>query len=171
MGNDSDDSFFAVLTSYNENTILGGQAGRWLYGWNKINFAPVTNSGDPNQIYTPTDVMQLSHWSLDPNIKSSTSVDHTFAINLNEANNVTGIYAPGWNTPPAGFQYRPIGVAATWTPSSNTTIKHFVKMYKKSWKDVFNTATITLSDPSPTYENKYLYYFTAENILDGTCPP
>jgi hypothetical protein len=173
MGNDSDDSFFAVLTSYNQNVIIDSTSSniKWLYGWNKINFAPVTNSGDPNQIYTPTDVMQLSHWSLDPNIKSSTSVDHTFAINLNEANNVTGIYAPGWNTPPAGFQYRPIGVAATWTPSSNTTIKHFVKMYKKSWKDVFNTATITLSDPSPTYENKYLYYFTAENILDGTCPP
>ena len=171
MGNDSDDSFFAVLTSYNDNNTILGQAGRWLYGWNKINFSPVTDSGNPDQIYNPKDIMELSHWTLDPNIKSSATPDDTFAINLNEANNATGIYAPGWNTPPSGFQYRPIGVAATWTPSSITTIKHFVKMYKKSWKEVFNTATITLSDPSPTYENKYLYYFTAENILDGTCPP
>ena len=44
-------------------------------------------------------------------------------------------------------------------------------MYKKSWRDVFNTAGVTLSDPSSTYDGKYLYYFTAENILDGTCPP
>jgi hypothetical protein len=172
MGKDSDDSFFAVLTSYNDSSTILGQTRKWLYGWNKINFSPVTNSGNSNQIYTPKDIMELSHWTLDPNIKSSVTPDDTFAINLNEANNDSGIYAPGWTTPPAGFQYRPIGVAANWTPTTTiTTIKHFVKMYKKSWKDVFNTATITLSDPSPTYEGKYLYYFTAENILDGTCPP
>jgi len=43
-------------------------------------------------------------------------------------------------------------------------------MYKKSWKNVFNTSGITLSNWNSSYDNKYLYYFTAENVLDGTCP-
>jgi hypothetical protein len=170
MGNDTDDSFFAVLTSYNQSNILDDQVTniKWLYGWNKINFSPVTPSTDPNQIYDAKDIMELSHWVLDPNVKSSVAVD-SMAINLNEANNSSTRYAPGWNAPPTGFQYRPIGVPASWTPTSSNTIKHFVKMYKKSWKDVFNTTGITLSNYDSSYDDKYLYYFTAENILDGSC--
>jgi len=186
MGNDSDDSFFAVLTSVTANNSVIDTYGtgiKFLYGWNKINFAPVTPSNDPNKIYNNTDVMQLSHWVLDPNIKSaptptSTSVD-TYAINLNEATNSLGPpdpidaarFAPGWNAPTSGFKYRPIGVLASWTDISSTTpIKHVVKMYKKSWKEVFNTSGVTLSDWHPSYDAKSLYYFSAENILDGTCP-
>jgi hypothetical protein len=180
MGNDSDDSFFAVLTSVSENpsAIGGGSGVKWIYGWNKINFSPVTVTNDPNQFYTPKDIMELSHWVLDPNIKSAptpsaANVD-TYAINLNEANNsVTGTdarYAPGWNAPPSGFQYRPIGVLTTWVPASTAPIKHVVKMYKRSWKDIINTAGVPVTEYSSSYDGKYLYYFTAENILDGTCP-
>lgn len=180
MGNDSDDSFFAVLTSITANTTIdtSGSGIKFLYGWNKINFSPVTVSGNPNQVYSNTDVMELSHWVLDPNIKSAPTptaenVD-TYAINLNEANNsVTGTdarYAPGWNAPTPGFQYRPIGVLASWVPASTTPIKHVVKMYKRSWKDIINTAGVPVSDWSSSYDGKYLYYFSAENILDGTCP-
>jgi len=180
MGEDSDDSFFAVLTSYNQNTVIDSQASniKWVYGWNKINFSPVTPSSNPNQIYSDKDVMELSHWVLDPNVKSAATPDstgvNTFAINLNESNNTVGgqtpMYAPGWNSPPSGFSYRPIGLKSTQVVNTTGTINHVVKMYKKSWKNVFNTSGITLSNWNSSYDNKYLYYFTAENVLDGTCP-
>jgi hypothetical protein len=180
MGEDSDDSFFAVLTSYNQNTVIDSQASniKWVYGWNKINFSPVTPSSNPNQIYSDKDVMELSHWVLDANVKSAATPDatgvNTFAINLNESNNTVGgqtpTYAPGWNSPPSGFSYRPIGLKSTQVVNATGTINHVVKMYKKSWKNVFNTSGITLSNWNSSYDNKYLYYFTAENVLDGTCP-
>lgn len=183
MGNDSDDSFFAVLTSITANNTIDTYASgiKFLYGWNKINFSPVTVSGDPNQVYSSKDIMELSHWVLDPNIKSAPTPSaanvHTYAINLNEATNSLGSpspdaarFAPGWNAPTSGFQYRPIGVLTTWVPASTTPIKHVVKMYKRSWKNIIDTAGVPVSDPSPSYDGKYLYYFSAENILDGTCP-
>jgi hypothetical protein len=180
MGEDSDDSFFAVLTSYNQNTVIDSQASniKWVYGWNKINFSPVTPSSNPNQIYSDKDVMELSHWVLDPNVKSAATPNatgvNTFAINLNESNNTVGgqtpTYAPGWNSPPSGFSYRPIGLKSTQVVNATGTINHVVKMYKKSWKNIFNTSGVTLSNWNSLYDNKYLYYFTAENVLDGTCP-
>jgi len=175
MGQEEDDSFFAILTFYRINTTidpLGSTGRKWLYEWNKINFAPVSQSGS-SQVYTNADVMDISHWKLDPNIKSDPSSTDTWAININEAGNLdTTVYSPGWVKPPTGFAYRPIGL-----PSSSTVaqtgpggaVRHFVKMYKKSWKSIFATAGVELSDWHVSYDNKFLYYFIAENVVDGIC--
>jgi hypothetical protein len=175
MGQEQDDSFFAILTSYNSNPSVDPLATgrRWIYGWNKINFAPHIQGGS-NQIYTNADVMDISYWKLDPNIKSASTptaanVD-TYAINLNESGNTgTVSYSPGWIAPPSGFKYRPVGLASSATVASSGPIYHFVKMYKKSWQNIFATAGVTLSDWSSSYDNKFLYYFIAENVVDGTC--
>ena len=175
MGQEQDDSFFAILTYYRVNTTIDplGLTGRkWLYDWNKINFAPVSQSGS-SQVYTNADVMDISHWKLDPSVKSDPSRTDTWAININEAGNLdTTVYSPGWVKPPTGFGYRPIGL-----PSSSTVVEigaggavhHFVKMYKKSWQSIFSTAGVELSDWHVSYNDKFLYYFIAENVIDGTC--
>lgn len=176
MGQEQDDSFFAILTSYYSSSSIDPYVtGRkWIYGWNKINFSP-NIQGNSNQIYNTGDVMDISHWSLDPNVKSAPTPSapnvHTFAINLNEAGNTgTSTYSPGWIAPPSGFKYRPVGLASSATISGNGgPIYHFVKMYKKSWQNIFATAGVPLSDWSSSYDNKFLYYFTAENVVDGTC--
>jgi len=171
MGQDQDDSFFAILTSYNTSTAVDplSTGRKWIYGWNKINFAPTTQGGS-NQIYQNGDVMDISHWVLDPNIKSISGQTDTFAININESGNLgTVSYSPGWIAPPSGFRYRPVGLASSATVVSSGPVYHFVKMYKKSWQNIFATAGVPLSDWNSSYDNKFLYYFTAENVVDGTC--
>jgi hypothetical protein len=171
MGQDQDDSFFAILTSYDLNAQIdtNGTGRKYVYGWNKINFAPKTQ-GNSLQIYTDGDVMDISHWVLDPNIKSISGQTDTFAININESGNLgTVSYSPGWVAPPNGFRYRPVGLASSATVASSGPVYHFVKMYKKSWQNIFATAGVPLSDWNSSYDNKFLYYFTAENVVDGTC--
>ena len=176
MGQEQDDSFFAILTSYNENSAVdpSGTGRKWVYGWNKINFAPTVQGGS-SQIYGNSDVMDISHWVLDPNVKSisppTAANIHTYAININESGNKSTLtYSPGWIAPPSGFKYRPVGLASSATISANGgPIYHFVKMYKKSWQNIFATAGVPLSDWHSSYDNKFLYYFTAENVVDGTC--
>jgi len=172
MGQEQDDSFFAILTSYTLNSQIdtNGTGRKYVYGWNKINFAPTTQGGS-NQIYTNRDVMDISHWVLDPNIKSVPGEVDTYAININESGNVgTTTYSPGWVAPPNGFKYRPVGLASGSLPlSTGGPVYHFVKMYRKSWQNIFATAGVQLSDWHPSYDNKFLYYFTAENVIDGTC--
>jgi len=171
MGQDQDDSFFAILTSYNTSTAVDplSTGRKWIYGWNKINFAPTTQGGS-GQIYQNGDVMDISHWVLDPNIKSISGQTDTFAININESGNLgTSSYSPGWINPPSGFKYRPIGLSSSGVVGSNGSVYHFVKMYKKSWQNIFATAGVPISDWSSSYDNKFLYYFTAENVVDGTC--
>jgi hypothetical protein len=171
MGQDQDDSFFAILTSYDLNAQIdtNGTGRKYVYGWNKINFAPKTQ-GNSLQIYQNGDVMDISHWVLDPNIKSISGQTDTFAININESGNLgTSSYSPGWVAPPNGFRYRPVGLASSATLASSGPVYHFVKMYKKSWQNIFATAGVPLSDWNSSYDNKFLYYFTAENVVDGTC--
>jgi len=174
MGQDQDDSFFAVLTSYKFDNGIDptGTNRKWIYGWNKINFAP-KNQGDSSQIYSSGDVMDISHWVLDPNIKSTSNQYDTYAININESGNRNtsgaATYSPGWIFPPNGFNYRPIGLPSSSGVASSGQVYHFVKMYKKSWQTIFGSAGVPLSDWDSSYDNKYLYYFTAENVIDGTC--
>lgn len=179
-----DESFFAVLTSYKINPYSSSLAtSNWLYGWQRLDFAPRNYTGNPNQVYNEGDVFSMATWKPNPNVKGSQGTypgggtdNSTLAINLNEVGNtgaVSGdqfVFGPGWDAAPTGFKYRPIGFRTGTQDLTQGTIRHIVKMYKKSWKDIFSTAGVTLSEWHSSYDGKYLYYFTAENIVDGACP-
>jgi hypothetical protein len=117
--------------------------------------------------------MDISHWVLDPNIKSTPNQYDTYAININESGNRNtsgaATYSPGWIFPPNGFNYRPVGLPSSSGVASSGQVYHFVKMYKKSWQTIFGSAGVPLSNWDSSYDNKYLYYFIAENVIDGTC--
>ena len=184
MGQEQDESFFAVLTSYMPNPYSSTNVGTWLYNWKRLDFAPryVPDPPNPNQIYAEADVFSIQTWKPNEKVKGElkqtpNGPDYsTLAINLNENGNTGAVssdqyvFSPGWEAPPNGFLYRPIGFKAGLNDTNNGNINHIVKMYKKSWKSIFATAGVTLSDPHPSYDGKYLYYFTAENVVDGKCP-
>jgi len=176
-----EDCFFAVLQRYEPDStyygLSGGSGGTtfdggakyYRYKWNKIEFASgITGSsgasggssgssgssgatcGPNGSTYT---AHQLEKWSLSCSIKSSSTQDDTWAINLNERG-LTGQYLPpGWVKPTTGtFKFRPIGAVDSSTFNSSA--------------DIFHIARVCVKQISP---NESVTYFWAENIVDGIC--
>jgi hypothetical protein len=180
MGSAADDSFFAMLTSYHQSSDYDNDSTnrKWLYGWSKIKFTGGSVAPEPEDIFN----MLGTGWTFD-NSESSGSYSSSsdlsrFAINLNEVGNVGGstttgsVLSPGWattnSTSSSSFNYRPIGAKSNITNFVTGDIKHIVKMYKKSWQQIFAESGYT-GPVDPADAGNILYYFTAENIVDGAC--
>lgn len=175
MGKKTDeDCFFAALTEYQldnvttQPTTVAGNLYR--YKWNKIKFdspygasGPTGGSGSCGGTYY---FHQLENWEYDPSEMSNDKQDDSWAINLNERGLTSSYLPPGWVSPaPTGFRLRPIG-ANTETIGACGDIYHIVKMCKVSLEELLVQSNNTVY---PEYIGKYLYYFTAENVLDGLC--
>ena len=173
-----EESFFAKLTAYEiDNTLDKTQTEAYRayrYNWVKINFngkygatGPVSSQSG-NTYY----VHQVERWGEDAVWKGSTFQNDTWAINLNERTVSNSYLPPGWvpSAPSASnFKWRPIGCSAgTFNPTTNTNgkINHIVKMNAIPMTDILATSGNTATS---YFLGKYLYYFTAENIVDGTC--
>lgn len=186
--NEEQESFFAVITGYRPEFApyaTNGQSQepmKYLYSWKKINYNPTVTNGSISP-----DIRALEEWELS-NTEASVSGDYTtWAINLNERFNVslpfgvnTVYYAPGWYSadlgssgPLSSLKYRPIGIYGTSTnpsPYTNTNeTRHLVRMYKTSMVKILTDAGITDTSILNDYEGKYLYSFSAENVVDGPC--
>jgi hypothetical protein len=154
MGDDHD-CFFAVLQRYevdSTKTFPATVRGKsYRYKWNKLIFGgtgsvPIGSEGS-------TTFHQIEGWSYDV-LRSSPTQDRTWAINLNERGLTPGYLPPGWVNPTqSGFSYRPIGASGASPIAIGTAgnIFHIAKICKYADGD------------------NYVYYFTAENVVDGTC--
>lgn len=155
-----EDCFFAVLQRYeidNTQTPVGTNAYR--YKWNKISYNDSTTgssgscgaSGASGSTYH-----HIESWTLE-GAKSSDKQDETWAINLNERGLTTGsndtYYPPGWaNCFSSNFKYRPIGAKGNSSSiGTGGTAFHIVRLCKHN------------------DNGKFVYYFTAENVVDGCC--
>lgn len=169
-----EDCFFAALTKYEEdNSITQDQSSanipkKYRYKWNKLEFGGSTgssgycacgNSGSSGSSGS-TGAHILENWCLNPYVKSSEKQDETWAINVNERGLTTSqslsYLPPGWLpvSTSSSFYYRPIGAKMS-PPGKGLTgenIYHIVRLCKET-VDANNT----------------VYYFWAENVLDGTC--
>jgi hypothetical protein len=180
MGSSSDESFFAMLISYHRNSAFDSETTnrKWLYGWSKIKFKGISGAPEPEDVFN----MLGTGWTLDSSESSGSYSSATdlsrFAINLNELGNVgssttTGsVLSPGWaatnSTSSSSFNYRPIGAKNNITDFVTGDIKHIVKMYKKSWQQIFAESGYT-GPVDPADAGNILYYFTSENVVDGAC--
>jgi hypothetical protein len=102
-----------------------------------------------------TSFYKIENWYFDPTIRSGFTQDDTWAINLNERGGNIGYLAPGYVAEclPGGFEFRPIGAKIyPSTGLSGDFTFHIVKMCRHQ-EAGFN-----------------VYYFTAENAIDGCCP-
>lgn len=163
-----EESFFAVLTKFEEDNAItqpNNPDGKiYRYQWNKIKFNSKYNENGPVGS-TGYNFHQLEKWSFDA-LASSTAQDDTWAINTNERG-LTASYLPaGWISPaPSGFKLRPIG-ANTDTVGATGEIFHIVKMNKIPLEQLLSESG---NEVYKKYIGKYLYYFDAENVLDGIC--
>lgn len=172
-----ENTFFAVLTRFEEDqkTNQPNTYGKkYLYSWKELKFdSPYDAYGPGGSGYTGAGLSgstcyyfhELEKWKLE-GLASSTGQDHTWAINLNERG-ISGDYLPaGWISPPPGnFKLRPIG-AKTSSVGTGGNIFHIVKMYRTPVHELLIKSGNELY---PTYEGNFIYYFTAENVLDGPC--
>lgn len=172
-----EDCFFAMLTKYEEDISINQTsenthtAKKYRYKWNKLQFGGASgasgycfcgSSGGNDQISGAsgtTGAHILENWCLDSNIKSSDIQDDTWAINVNERGITSGTSTylpPGWLAPSttSNFYYRPIGskISPPGTGTAGEQIHHIVRLCKERI-DANNT----------------IYYFWAENVVDGTC--
>lgn len=169
MGN-KEESFFALLTKFeqdNTTTQYNPYAKKYRYQWNKLKFDSAYGPTGPTGSCGATGYYfnEIEKWSLD-GLKSSTAQDDTWAINLNERGITSGYLPTGWvYPPPAGFNLRPIGAKSASIGNSGD-IFHIVKMYKIPAQKLLDESNNTIY---PNFVGKYLYYFVAENALDGNC--
>lgn len=197
IGNEGEESsFFAKLHSFVYGITYDIQPRtqrNWLYTWTKI-VPTIRRKEDGNTIlnepagntFSDYDMKHLRGWTYDLNETSGFTFDennaHKFAININERgatgdiNLENSFFNPGWAKPLGGFKYRPIGIKGNETiyvgegqPTDGYSgpVSQIVRMYKKSWISLLSEAGVTLIDPS--YIGKNLYYFSSENVLDGSC--
>jgi hypothetical protein len=101
----------------------------------------------------------------------STFQDDTWAVNLNERTVGTSYLPPGWvsSNTTGNFKWRPIGLSGgTFDPLTGKcgAINHIVKMYCVPMTDILSTSGNTAMS---YFLGRYFYYFTAENVVDGTC--
>lgn len=156
MGKKEEECFFAVLQRYEEDSSVNQPAGPngskvYRYKWNKLLFDNTGISGASGF----TGFHKIENWSLD-GVRSSANQDSTWAINLNERGMTSGSLSylpPGYVTSciPTNFRYRAIGARTDQTGITAENIFHIAKICKYS--DGQNS----------------LYYFTAENVVDGCC--
>lgn len=188
---ESEESFFAQIYGYKPEVSTYDSKGRsneplkYLYAWNKIN-CNVTFSGT-----TPSyDFRALENWKKDDKEKTNEEDITTFAINTNERTNSKsafgkGFYAPGWYIENLGTEgqlgngitYRSVkqdGGGLNQTQGLNGTSSEstplIVKMYKTPIRKLLMESGITDPKIYEIYAGKYLYTFSAENVVDGACP-
>jgi hypothetical protein len=172
---DSEQSFFANLIRYapdpytipptppNAIDLISGVGLKWRYMWEGLKFT--NGAGSSYWI-----AMEL--WESDPtNMSTGTGPNDTWAINLNERTAGLGdpdYYPPGWfaNGLASSFKYRPIGCNTIIPDTNGATIAHIVKMYKTTAERLALEGGITMP---PELRGKVLYYFSAENVVDGSC--
>jgi len=183
-----ENSFFAKITGYEVDKTFGsgltGACGGvpgptfipYKYNWVRLNFNspygltgpidPSSNGSGGSGYY----FNNIESWEEDLYIKGNSAQDETWAINLNERG-VNSIYLPpGWiSSLPQGFRWRPIGALSDVRTSAGATsgsANHIVKMYSTPVSEFL----LDSRQPVPSnYIGKYLYYFSAENVVDGTC--
>ena len=172
MGDGGEESFFANLIRYEpdpytlpptpSNLIIGAEK-KWRYKWEGLKFNNTAGSS-----YW----IAMEFWANDElNKASGATANDTWAINLNERKagyNSPEYYPPGWvaTDPASGFKYRPIGCNTSAPVSNGATITHIVKMYKTTAERLAMNGGI---DVPPELKGKALYYFSAENVVDGSC--
>ena len=167
-------SFFALLTKYekdNSYATTDGSRVPYRYNWVKLNF------NSPYGLCGPTGACggisgatyymhQIERWSRDPLVKGNTTQDDTWAINLNEHGLTLGYLPPGWvSNLPTGFNWRPIGSSSA-SISDSSQINHVVRMNVVPMTDLLLDSHQAITE---NYLGKYLYYFTATNVVDGSC--
>lgn len=171
--NDSEQTFFANLIRYepdpytlpptpqNAIDLISGVGQKWRYKWEGLQFT--NGAGSCYWV-----AMEL--WDTDETNKASgATANDTWAINLNERMAGLGqpkYYPPGWVGENGSFTYRPIGCNTTTVNATGATIAHLVKMYKTTAERLVMEGGITMP---AELRGKNLYYFTAENIIDGVC--
>lgn len=166
-----DETFFANLIRYEPDKLVADYAAetsttqsmgpdlKWRYKWEGLKFINAAGS-------TYWSLMEL--WETDETNMAGVSQD-TWAINLNERTAGLGdpkYLPPGWVAEVGGFKYRPIGCNTSIVNSTGATIAHIVKMYRTSAEKMAMDGNITV--PSEL-RGKALYYFSAENVVDGSC--
>ena len=165
---DGEESFFANLIRYEPDPytsipLIGGDGLKWRYKWEGLKFT----NGAGSTYWT---AMEL--WESDPtNMATGTGPNDSWAINLNERTAGLGdpdYYPPGWVSTGlgAGFKYRPIGCNTATPTATGNTIAHIVKMYKTTAERLAVEGGIAVP---PELKGKILYYFSAENVVDGSC--
>lgn len=165
---DGEESFFANLIRYAPDPYtsipsIGGDGLKWRYKWEGLKFT----NGAGSTYWT---AMEL--WESDPtNMATGTGPNDTWAINLNERTAGLGdpkYYPPGWVSTGlgSGFKYRPIGCYTAAPATAGDTIAHIVKMYRTSAERLAVDGGVSVP---PELKGKMLYYFSAENVVDGSC--
>lgn len=165
-----DETFFANIIRYepdklvkdyqteNPNLEMGPEL-KWRYKWEGLKFINAAGS-------TYWSLMEL--WETDETNMAGATQD-TWAINLNERTAGLGTpdyLPPGWVSEVGGFKYRPIGCNTPTIIATGATIAHIVKMHRTSAEKMAMNGNITVP---PELRGKSLYYFSAENVLDGNC--
>lgn len=157
-----EDCFFAALTRYEEdiNCPEGTDVGKkYRYAWNKLKFEGTTGAcggiqgecGGSGASCGIQYFYQMEKWVYD-SLKSSSTQDDTWAINLNERGLTAGYIPAGYisSCAPTNFNLRPIGSKSE-TVEAAEDIFHIVKICKY------------------VENNNILYYFDAQNAFDGCC--
>jgi hypothetical protein len=166
-----DETFFANLIRYEPDKLVKdyqtenptqpmGPDLKWRYKWEGLKFINAAGS-------TYWSLMEL--WETDELNLSGATQDGTGAINLNERTAGLGdpkYLPPGWVAEIGGFKYRPIGCNTNAVVPEGATIAHIVKMYKTSAEKMSMNGNISIP---PELRGKSLYYFSAENVVDGSC--
>ena len=167
-----DETFFASLIRYEPDKLVADYAAatstsqsmgpdlKWRYKWEGLKFINAAGS-------TYWSLMEL--WETDETNMAGATQD-TWAINLNERTaglgNPEKYLPPGWVAETGNFKYRPIGCNTPTVNLSGATIAHIVKMYRTSAEKMAMDGNITVP---PELRGKALYYFSAENVVDGSC--
>jgi len=171
-----EEGFFAELLEYEEDndvTVIQPTdpvIKKWRYRWKELKFSGIygETGPDPNSYA----IHNLEKWGAGDKVSSVTQ-DDTWAINLNERKflNIGSFksYNPGYyeQNLPTGYRMRPIGIEAESIVEASGSVWHIVKMYRLPFKTFLQESG--QSDLIPYYEGKYLYFFWAENALDGPC--
>lgn len=169
----------------------------WLYSWKKLEPGPYiagitgfTGAAEESK----NDQLIAQHamfhgWTASPCFGSTGSVSSseggafygftgmdTWAINLNERFNGFGnaqqsYRGPGFNaenySTAGSFSIKPVGFTGQFfTGQVSGSAKHIVKMYKISINEL---RSMGAAPPVSSFDEKFMYYFIAENALDGAC--
>ena len=167
-----DETFFANIIRYEPDKLVADYAAttqtqqsmgpslKWRYKWEGLKFINAAGS-------TYWSLMEL--WETDETNMAGATQD-TWAINLNERTaglgNPDKYLPPGWVAQTGNFKYRPIGCNTPTVNLTGATVAHIVKMYRISAEKMAMDGNITVP---PELRGKVLYYFSAENVVDGTC--
>ncbi len=124
----------------------------------------------------------MASWAINLNERLNGQNDNMFSISNNlESNTDTKKYrGPGYYkdniTANGQFAYKPIGFTGSIFTHSNSmgepgfdkweSASHIVKMYKIKVNKLREMGCIP---PAPNLGNEYMYYFIAENAVDGIC--